>query len=610
MDRAQFDPAVLLREAPSLPGVYLMKDGDGEIIYIGKATSLKKRLSSYFQKTAHDVKTATLVRHIRSVEYIVTDSEIEALLLESSLIGKHRPKYNVRLKDDKRYPYIAVTMSEEYPRIVFTRKMSRGGDRYFGPYTDARAARGMAATLNSAFRLKTCKKKIPLSRGERPCLNYQMNRCHGPCMGKITVDEYRKIVSGAVEFLEGDIYSVTENMRKLMNEHSSKFEYEQAARIRDVMEDIAKITESQKVFDPVGRDRDYAAMAIRSDEALVVLFEFRGGVLLGRKVRVFENAQYASPEDIMRAFLVDYYRTTEIPPSVVVMNKVHDRQIIEEYLSSRAGRRVAILTPKTGDDHAVMNLLRKNIDVLVSDRESRRHHDGTRSGLEELAAVTGAQAAISTIECFDISNTQGTLSVASMVRFRDGNPDRSRYRRFRIKGYSESNDPGMIHEVVSRRIQHLLNENQQLPDLLVIDGGPTQLARALEAVSSLEAKVPVISLAKRFEEIYTQPKEKPLRLPSGSVALKILQRIRDEAHRFAITYHRTLRDGAMTASALDGIDGIGEQRKRILLEHMKSVEAIGAASIDEIASVPGIGKAVAQAVFDHFHRGRNESESG
>lgn len=610
MDRTPFDPAILLREAPSLPGVYLMKDGGGEIIYIGKASSLKKRLSSYFQKTAKDVKTATLVRHIHSVEYIVTDSEIEALLLESSLIGKHRPKYNVRLKDDKRYPYIAVTMSEEYPRIVFTRKMSRGNDRYFGPYTDARAARGMAATLNSAFRLKTCGKKIPLARGERPCLNYQMNRCHGPCMGKITADEYREIVRGAVEFLEGDIDSVMENLRSLMNGHSLKFEYEQAARIRDVIDDIAKITESQKVFAPVGSDRDYVAMAIRSDEALVVLFEFRGGALLGRKVRVFENAQYASPGDIMRAFLVEYYRTLEIPPSIIVMTKVHDRHIIEEHLTSLAGRRVVILTPKTGDDHAVMNLLRKNIDVLVSEREARRRHDDTRSGLDELAGAIGVKAAISTIECFDISNTQGTLSVASMVRFREGTPDRSRYRRFRIKGYSESNDPGMIHEVVSRRIQYLLNENQPLPDLVVIDGGPTQLARALEAVSSLEAHVPVISLAKRFEEIYTHPKKKPLRLHQGSAALKILQRIRDEAHRFAIAYHRTLREGAMTASELDTIEGIGEQRRKILLEHLKSVDVIRDASIDEIAAVPGIGKSVARIVFEHFHRDSNESERG
>jgi len=590
------------------PGVYLMKDAAGEIIYIGKASSLKKRVSSYFRKSETDPKTRALVRAIADLECIVTDSEIEALLLESSLVKKHRPKFNIRLKDDKRYPYIAVT-NEEYPRVVFTRSLSEPGYRYFGPYTDARAARAIIAMINATFKLKTCARSLPLKANERPCLNYQMKRCQGMCRNEMSREDYLAIVENAVKFLEGNIEPVAEDLARRMGEYAERREYEKAAKLRDVIEDIKKIMAEQKVFAPMGGDQDFIGIAIQNREAAIVVFEFRAGALLGRKIYIYGNAEYASPEEIARRFIIDHYRGAEIPARIVVPRMIEDRDTVERHLAELSSRRVAISTAKTADDRGIAGMVQKNLDLIMAGRSVSMERGEREAGLAEIGSLLGLPGVPATMECFDISNTQGAQAVASMVRFRDGLPDKKNYRRYRIRGYDAPNDPGMIHEVVARRLQRLINENEGLPDLLVIDGGATQLSRAMEASRALGLELPIISLAKRFEEIYVEPSRPPLRLPDSSPALSILKRLRDEAHRFAIGYHRKLRAANAVSSVLDEVPRIGEKKKRLILSHVAEPSRIRELSIEELSAIPGLGEKAARAVFDHFHADSDSTRS-
>lgn len=585
---------------PAEPGVYIMKDDAGSIIYIGKASSLKKRVSSYFQKRDHDIKTRVLVTIVRDIEFIVTDSEVEALILESSLIRKHRPKFNIQKKDDKRYPYIAVTLGEEYPRVIFTRAIRRNGTRYFGPYTDANAARGTVALINSVFKLKLCGRELPLRKNERPCMNYQINKCSGVCRGDITAAEYREIVENAVKFLEGNVAPVLKNLQDMMKEYSSKQNYEKASEMRDMIFDIQKISETQKVHVPIGADQDYIAVTKQGNEGIVILFEFRNGVLLGRKISIFDNAEYAGPEEIISSFIIGYYAETEAPQRIIAERPPADRALLQKLLTDRSKRKVAIVMPETAGDQGIIRLIRKNIDIILSERAAERESRNTLAGLEELQAALELESLPRAMECFDISNLQGTDAVASMVSFRDGRPDKSGYRRYKIRGYDAADDPGMIHEVVSRRIQYLVNEEFPLPDLMIIDGGPTQLSRALEAADNFSAGTRIISLAKRFEEIYTGPGQEPLRLPLNSPALRLLQNIRDEAHRFAITYHRSLRDKKTTRSVLDEA-GISSKVKKLLLERFTSIDGIREATVEELTGVPGIGGKTAEKIYRFFH---------
>ncbi len=586
---------------PGEPGVYLMKDAAGEVIYVGKASSLKKRVSSYFTGADRDVKTTVLVKNAADLDYIITDTEIEALILENNLIKKHKPRFNIRLKDDKRYPYIAVTLGEEYPRVIFTRRMKNSADRYFGPYTDAQAARKLVWLINSTFKLKTCSRKIPLKEGERPCLNYQMKRCHGQCLGEISAEEYREIVLGAVKFLEGDVEPVLERLRGLMREHSEKYEYEKAARLRDVVDDIVRLTGAQKMDLASIADQDYLGISLRHGEAVVLLFEFRRGIMLGRKIRVFDNVEYSTPAEVIRLFIVEYYAGSEAPSRIITPMRVEDIELLEHYLESRYCRKVNVDQAVSKDDKAVLRLIERNLDVIISERSISRLAGDTEKGLGDLGETLGLQGPPGAIECFDISNIQGTHAVASMVRFQDGLPDRSRYRRYRIRGYEKADDPGMIHEAVGRRLQRFLNENDDPPDLIVIDGGRTQLSRAREAAAALGVNIPIVSLAKKFEEIYLEPGKPPIRLPGESMALKILTRIRDEAHRFAVNYHRNLRDRKGVQSQLDEVPGVGESRRRILFRYFRSIENLRSAGIEELSVVPGIGKETARAVHDFFH---------
>ena len=590
-----------LKGLPSGPGVYLMKDGAGAIIYIGKAASIRKRVSSYFRKGGTDAKTRVLVQRIRDVEWILTDSEIEALILESGLIKKHRPRFNVRLKDDKRYPYIAVTLGEEYPRVTYTRTLRNDGTRYFGPYTDAGAAKHTVVLINSLFKLKTCKKSIPLAPGERPCLNRQINRCAGPCQGLISREEYRSIVDNAISFLEGKVAPVTENLRRLMKQRSDTQDYEGAAAIRDMLFDIQAVSESQKVHAPSATDQDYVAVSTFGEEAILVVFEFRAGVLLGRKIGIFENARYAGPGEIIGGFIRDHYGKAEAPHRIITAAVVPERDLLEAFLSAGTDRRVRIAPPRTADDRGVIRLIMKNIDVLAAERYAARERRDARRGLEELRRLLGLDSPPLLIECFDISNLGGSDAVASMIVFREGRPDPPGYRRYKIRGYDSPNDPGMIHEVVSRRMQHLVNEGLPVPDLLVVDGGRTQLARAIEGARNFSDTIRVISLAKRFEEIYTGPDDPPLRLPGSSPALGILTSLRDEAHRFALAYHRTLRSAGTRRSALDDLP-VGAGIKSALLAHFRSVAAVRNATEEELTRVSGIGAKTARKIADALKR--------
>jgi len=591
-----------LKNLPDQPGVYLMKDLDGDIIYIGKASSLRKRVSSYFHSRHHDIKVSILVRNIFDLEFIVTDSEIEALILESTLIKKYKPKYNISLKDDKKYPFIAVTISEDYPRIILTRKIVDNNDRYFGPYTDVKAARKIVSMMNVAFKLKTCKKNIPINWDERPCLNYQIKRCEGVCQGKMTRQEYRYIVNNAIRFLDGDIEPVMDNMRNVMNEYSKKLEYEKAAQIRDIIFDIQKITERQKVYSPIGIDQDFIGISIQCNEAVLVLFEFRKGILLGRKISVFNDIEFSTPGEIIKSYIFNYYQTKEAPSRIITQYKSADNELMDEYLTRSASQGVTISIPKTSKEKGIINMIQKNLDVIVSGRDSYKQMQDNGKGMLELKELFSLKVLPHLIECFDVSNIQGKYAVASMVRFKDGFPDRSSYRRYRIRGYETQNDPGMIHEVVGRRCQYLINENLILPDIIVIDGGKSQLNRVIEIKRVFDLNITIIAIAKRFEEIYFEHVDSPLKLSDTSPALRVIKNIRDEAHRFALEYHKKVRGRDIKKSILDSIPNISERRKRLLLKHFRSIRNIKNSNKQELEKVPGIGREIAKEVYDFFHR--------
>ncbi len=594
-----------LQLLPADPGVYLMRDETGEVVYVGKASSLKKRVSSYFSPSKQDVKTAVLMKAVVDIDFIITASEIEALILENNIIKKYKPRFNVRLKDDKRYPYIAVTFSEPYPRVIFTRRIKNSEDRYFGPYTDAQAARSLVSLVNRTFKLKTCTRTIPLKNNERPCLNYQMKRCHGQCLGIISREEYLTIVRGAVKFLEGDVEPVLADLRALMKRYASEMEYEKAARVRDVVEDILQLSQCQNMDLPSISDLDFIGVRMERGEGLVLLFEFRKGIMLGKKIRVFDNTRYETAAELLRRFIIEHYETLEPPSTIISSDRINDAHLLEGYLALKSHAKVKITLPRTGEEHAVIRLVMRNLDVIAAERAHPLSNAGlTESlagGLAELQEVLHLPSLPDIIECFDISNIQGKHAVASMVQFRGGMPEKSNYRRYRIRGYTGANDPGMIHEVIARRLQHCLNEGENLPDLIVVDGGIAQLTKATEAAEALGVHVPIVSLAKRFEEIYISPGMPPLRLPESSIGLTVFKQIRDEAHRFAITYHRTLREKSAVRSRLDEVPGVGAAKRKALFCRFKSIDAVRQATIEELKETPGFGDETAKAVYDFFH---------
>lgn len=592
----------ILSNLTNKPGVYLMKDINNEIIYIGKAKSLKKRVSTYFQKKDNDLKTKILVKNITDLEYIITNSEIEALLLEENLIKKYKPKYNIQLKDDKRYPYISVTLSEKYPRLLLTRKVGNKKNRYFGPFTDSKAAKNNIELINKIFKLKTCNKKLPLKNNERPCLNYQIKKCNGVCTKKINSKEYNKQINNAILFLEGKINPVIKNLQEKMKDYSKTEEYEKAAEIRDIIFDIQKISQKQNVSIPIAINQDFIATSIFNSEAIVVLFEYREGLLIGRKISNFNNINWYDKNDIIKKFILEYYSYNKSPNKIITQITISDKEIIENYLTDKYSKKVTISRPISQSEKSIINMIQKNIDVIISDRKYQDVHSDKQIAITNLQKILNMEKPPIKIICFDISNTQGTNSVASMVSFFNGIPDKNNYRKFKIRGYDSPNDPGMIHEAVSRRIQYLLNENIELPDLIVIDGGITQLGRAKEAARNFDADVKIISLAKKREEIFYDVKKPPIIVDNDSPSLHILQNLRDESHRFAITYHRKLRKKELFSSELDKIPDIGEKTKKKILKKLKSIDNIKNCSIDELCKIDGIGSKTAEKIYYTFNK--------
>jgi len=599
-----------LASLPDKPGVYLMRDTNGRVIYVGKALVLRHRVRSYFGETAlRDAKTARLVADIADIEWIVTESELEALILEAQLIKRHHPRYNIRLKDDKRYPYIKITMEEDFPRVILVRQMVADGGRYFGPFTSSQAVAQSLELVRRLFPYRACNREIT-GQDRRPCLYYHIERCSGPCIGAIDRDDYRKTMDRIALFLEGRQEEVLAGLHQEMETSAEDLKFERAAKLRDEIAAITQIIERQRIVSSHLKDHDFVAFARANGDACVQVFFVRNGRLIGRDYFVLGGTTDASDEEIVRSFLVQFYeQSATIPPEVVVPSDLDNLGVMEEWLRQRRGSRVAIRVPKRGDRRQVIELAQENaVETL---RNLRAEWDADRSkhveALTELQEALGLPEPLGRIECYDISHIHGTGATGSMVVFAQGAPSKGDYRRFRIKEAKGGDDYAAMAEVLSRRFARAhagQNANTPgarpnrwalMPDLVIIDGGKGQLGAALGAMADAGVDhVPVVALAKREEEIFAPGNDAPCILAPGSAALHLVQRIRDEAHRVAVSYHRTVRRRESTRSVLEDIPGIGPKRRQALLKAFGSIEGVRQASVDELAAVPGMTRPVAE----------------
>ena len=592
---------------PDKPGVYLMKDEKERIIYVGKAISLKKRVRSYFQSSRnHDPKTKALVSRIADLEYIVTDSELEALILECNLIKEHRPKYNVNLKDSKGYPYLKVTWKEQFPRLFVARQMDKDGNRYFGPYTNVQAMHETTKLLKNLFPLRTCKKQVFGEKTERPCLNYHLKQCLAPCGGKVEEEEYREMVKEVCLFLEGRQEKVAQDLVKKMEEAAESLEFEKAAVYRNQLQAVQKVVERQKVISEGMEDEDILGLALGQEEACVQVFFVRSGKLIGRENFFLEGIAGESGEEILEAFLQQYYsKATFIPNRIYLPRELTNQGLLEAWLTKQRGKKVGLKTPKRGEKKQLLEMVEKNAQLVLQEEVLRieRERERTIGAVEELQKYLALEKPPCRIEAFDISNIQGTQAVGSMVVFAKGKAKKEDYRYFKIKTVEGPNDFAMMAETVRRHYQRVLGEKKVLPDLILIDGGKGQLGAAREVLKELNlSHLPTIGLAKEFEHIFMEDRSEPIILPRDSAALYLVQRVRDEAHRFAITQHRRMRNTQLTASVLDNIPGIGEKRKKALLKHFGTVEKIKEASLQDLESVPLLTKEGAENIFRYFRQ--------
>jgi excinuclease ABC subunit C len=586
---------------PESPGVYLMKNRAGKIIYVGKAESLRDRVRSYFRDSGPmDTKTIVLVRRVHDFDYIVTHSEVEALILELTLIKKHKPRYNVRLTDDKKFPYIKVTLDEPFPRVFPTRTLTRKGARLFGPYTDAKAMRQALKAVRRIFPVRTCRPVLPSKSITRPCLEYHLGRCQAPCVDLVTSLEYRRMIQSVMHFLEGRTSEVVKALEERMNQAAEDQRYEEAARLRDQLKAIRAVTERQVVVSESWEDMDIIAFASRNDTACVVVLSVREGRLVGRQHFFLAGAESKSEGEIIGSFLEQHYALGFTPPPEIVVQALPpEAPTVERWLSETSTRAVRVNCPRSGDKLREVHLATENAKVLLEEHlmslEGRKQR--LPESVSELQKHLHLERPPRRIEAFDISQIQGSDAVGSMVSFHDGQPRKGEYRRFRIRTVVGQDDYAMMREVVTRRYRRLLEEKAELPDLVLIDGGVGQLNAALEAFRDLGLKdQPVLGLAKRLEEIYRPGEGEVLSLPKASAGLRLLQHLRDEAHRFAVAYHRLLRGKRMLVSSLDGIKGLGAKRRAALLEKFGSVERIKQAELEDLASVPGITPALAERI--------------
>ena len=598
-----------LKTLPREPGVYLMRDKTGTVIYVGKAKVLNNRVRQYFGVGAQkDQKTAAMVSHIADFEYIITDTEKEALFLESNLIKEYQPYYNILLRDDKAFPYIRIDLNEDYPRVEIVRKVERDGAKYFGPYLESLTIREILDAAYKIFPLRNCKKDIYADgKKERPCLNYQMGRCLAPCAGKVSREEYHAIIAEVMGFLSGRFKKVEEELTRGMNEAAARQEYEKAAGYRDKIRVLHRISERQKAGFPNLKDTDIFAVAVGEKDAVIQAFFVRRGKLSSTRRFFIESPGEESL--VMGSFLKQFYSSqTNIPRKVYVSVLPEDCALIAEWFSDISGRKVEIVKPQRGDNRRLAALATKNATEALKRKEQneKRNFERTKGAAQALGELLGI-GYVRRMECYDISNTQGTDSVASMVVFIDGKPDKKEYRRFRIKTVEGSNDFASMAEVLERRLlEGYRAEDKErgfgaVPDIIVVDGGKGQLSSAVAVLESLGMEnINVIGLAKREEEIFLPYESEPIVLPKNSPIIGMITAIRDEAHRFAITYHRTLREKRTVSSVLDRITGVGAKRKKALIEAFGDIDGIKKASVDELAAVQGVDIATARAVYKYF----------
>ena len=612
-----------LKKLPSQPGVYLMHDAKDEIIYVGKAVSLKNRVRQYFQSSRNkSAKIEQMVSRIARFEYIVTDSEMEALVLECNLIKEHQPRYNTMLKDDKAYPYIKVTVGEDFPRVMLARTMKKDKNRYFGPYTSAGAVKDTIDLIHKLYKIRTCSRNLPRDTGkERPCLNYHIKQCDAPCQGYISKEEYGENIRQVLEFLNGRYDGVLKNLEEKMKAASDAMDFEKAIEYRDLLSSVKKVAQKQKITSSNMEDRDIIAMARDDMDAVVQVFFVREGKLIGRDHFRMSVATAETKGQILSSFVKQFYAGTPfLPKELWVQYELEDMELIGQWLSARKGQKVRITVPKKGDKERLVELAEKNAAlVLIQDNErNKREEMRTIGAMNQVAQWLGLEN-IRRMEAFDISNISGYESVGSMVVFENGRPKRSDYRKFRIKTVIGPNDYASMKEVLTRRFTHGMEEQKQLknqgvekefgsftrfPDLLMMDGGKGQVNIALEVMEQLGLSIPVCGMVKddshRTRGLYYQNVEIPI--DRHSEGFRLITRIQDEAHRFAIEYHRSLRSKSQVRSILDEIPGIGDTRRKSLMRSFQSLDAVREASVEELCQVPGMNRAAAESVYQFFRR--------
>ena len=606
-----------LKKLPGKPGVYLMHDEKDAIIYVGKAISLKNRVRQYFQSSRNKgAKIEQMVTHISRFEYIVTDSELEALVLECNLIKEHRPKYNTMLMDDKTYPFIKVTVNEPFPRVMMARRMKKDKAKYFGPYTSAGAVKDTIELIRKLYHIRSCNRSLPKDIGkERPCLNYHIHQCYAPCQGYISREEYRKSIDEVVRFLNGNYDPILKELEEKMLDASENLEFEKAIEYRELLASVQKIAQKQKITDTAGDDRDIIAMASEGEDAVVQVFFIRGGRLIGRDHFYLKIAENDTKSEILSSFIKQFYAGTPyIPAELMLPEEIEDQEIIEEWLTTRREHKVRLRIPKKGTKEKLVELAQKNAQmVLKNDKERLKREEGRTIGavkeLEKILGLTG----IIRMEAYDISNTNGFDSVGSMVVYEHGKPKRNDYRKFKIKSVQGPDDYASMNEVLTRRFEHGLRERQDesetggfqaFPDLIMMDGGRGQVNIALEVLEKLNLHIPVCGMVKddnhRTRGLYFNNVELPI--DRNSECFRLITRIQDEAHRFAITFHRQLRSKGQEHSILDDIPGVGPARRKDLMRSFENIEAIRNATVDDLKELPSMNEKSAQEVYKFFHQ--------
>ena len=623
-----FDIQKELTKLPDQPGVYIMHDKEDVIIYIGKAVSLRKRVHQYFQKS-HDegIKKAQMVQHIDHFEYIITDSELEALVLECNLIKEHRPKYNTMLRDDKTYPYIQVTLGETFPRILFSRRARKDRSRYFGPFTSATAVKDTIELVQKLYHIRTCNRKFPAAiKKDRPCLNYHMKQCEGVCQGYISEEEYGKNVEAAMNFLNGETASVEKMLEDKMHQASDNMEFEEAVRFRDLLASVRQCVQKQKMTNTDGNDQDIVAMAAEGEDAVVQVFFVRNGRLIGRDHFFITIRTEEQKKDVLEAFVQQFYGGTPfIPREIFLQEEITNQTLTEEWLSEKKGQKVYLKIPKRGQKEKLLELAQKNAELVLSqDKEKIRREEGRTIGaLKEIAGWLHLPS-VNRLEAFDISNTSGYQSVGSMVVFEKGKPLRSDYRKFRLKTVEGPDDYASMREVLTRRFTHGISERKErekkelgdalgsftrFPDVIMMDGGRGQVNIALEVLASLHLSIPVCGMVKddhhRTRGLYYQNTEIPI--DKSSEGFLLITRLQDEAHRFAIEYHRSLRSKAQIHSFLDDITGIGATRRKALMKVYPGLDAIMEATVEQLKQVPSMNEKAAEELYAYLHKPTEQS---